>query len=148
MDTYGKTHQKRYQHKPSVGIWLIRLLIPLGHRPENERSEEGRHGINFTLNRREPERVTECVCKRSDSSGTEYNDCLGERIASVSLRLHNSFNEEHRGQIQKKYRESRKNGIHRIYSQGCMLRTGKHSGKSCKELEYRVSRRVSHLQLI
>ena len=65
VNSYRESHQERYEHDPSVGIRLVSLLIPLGHRPEDHGSEERRHRIYLTLDCREPECVAECVCKGS-----------------------------------------------------------------------------------
>ena len=65
MDSDGKTHKEGYKHDPSVGIRLVRLLVPLDHCPEHEGREKRRHRIDLALYRREPECVAECVCKRT-----------------------------------------------------------------------------------
>ena len=68
VDTDRKSHQERNEHDPSVGIWLVSLLIPLGHRPEDHGGEEGRHRIYLTFDCREPESVAESVGKSSHST--------------------------------------------------------------------------------
>ena len=65
VDSDGQTHQERYEHDPSVGIRLVRLLVPLDHCPEHEGCEKRRHRIDLTLYRREPECIAECVRKRT-----------------------------------------------------------------------------------
>ena len=40
MHPYRKSHQERYEDNPSVGIRRIRLLVPFGHRPEDDGGEQ------------------------------------------------------------------------------------------------------------
>ncbi len=36
----GKAHQEADQHYPAVGIRLVRLFVPFGHRPEDQGGEQ------------------------------------------------------------------------------------------------------------
>ena len=148
MDSDGKTHQERNQNDPSVRIWLIRLFVPLCHRPEDKGSEERRHRIHLTLDCREPECVAECVGKRTYGTGAEDRDRLGQRIGSVLRRLDQSLCEEDDGQIEEEYGQRRTDRIHCIYSNRSMHVVAEHGEETRKKLEHRVSRRVTYLKLV
>ena len=98
VDTYREAHQKRYQYYPAVRVGLVRLLIPLAHRPENESREQRGHSVNLAFNRREPEGVGEAVRKGAYRSGSEYRDTLTSRAS-----FNNPLGEKDYCQIEEEY---------------------------------------------
>ena len=87
VDTDGKTHQKGYKDNPSVGIRLVSLLVPLGHRPEDQGCDKRRHRVNLTLDCREPECIAKSICKGTHRSRSEDSNRFSERVSSFIRRL-------------------------------------------------------------
>ncbi len=74
MDPDRKAHQQGDQDDPTVGMGFVRLLVPLAHRPEDDRREQGRHRIDLAFDGREPERIRETVSQGTDGSTAEDDD--------------------------------------------------------------------------
>ena len=148
MHPYRKSHQKRNQHDPPVGIRLVRLVVPGKHRPEDHRGKEGRHRIDLGLHRRKPERIRKTVGHRTHDTGTEYSYGRCHRIGAVLFTDDNPPRKVYNRKIEEKYRKSGANRAHRIHRHGGVLRRDEHGKEPCKKLEDRVSRRVPDFELI
>ena len=135
------------QHDPAVRMGLVGPLVPLAHRPEDDRRHQGRHRIHLALHRGEPEGVGESIGQCAHGAGPEDGDGLRHAI-SVLPGLDQPLREEYRGQVQEEDCERRQDGVHRIHRHGRLLRRDGDGEDTRKKLEHRVSRRVSHLQFV
>ena len=66
----GESRKAGYEHQPAVAVRLVCTVLPLEYQPEHDSCEQGRVGVDLSLDRTEPERVAEGVCERTDESGT------------------------------------------------------------------------------
>ena len=149
VDAYGKTHKEGYEHYPAVGMWLVGVVVPLCHRPEDKGGEKGRHRIDFALDGREPESVREAVGKGAHDAAAEDGYGFREGILPVLPgRLEKPFREEDYRQIEEENGQGRADAAHRVDRDGRVVRVGEHCEESRKELEDGVSRGVAHFELI
>src|SRR5574344_421928 len=127
---------------------LVGTVIPHGHRPEYYCGKHGRHGIDFTLDSGEPERVGEAVCQRADKPGADDRDSLCGRILTLVIRADDTADEPDNGEIKEENGESRAYRTHRIHKNGSMPLVTEKCEKSRNQLKHRVSGRMSHFQLV
>ena len=88
MNTDTQTHEVCDEDEPFIGPFFVGLFIPFEDEPKNDGGEEGRGGIDLSLDGREPERVTERVRQCTYGACTEQSDAFPETI-----RLHEFLRE-------------------------------------------------------
>ena len=147
----GKSHEEGDQHYPAVAVAPVRLFVPPGHRPDDHGGEQGRHRIDLAFHGGEPESVGEGIGKGSYRPAAHYRDSSSRRIPVLSVRAlagHQPLGEEHYGQVEEEDRESRADGTHGVHHHRCVRGSSEHSEEPGYQLEHRVSRGVSHFQLV
>ncbi len=147
VDADGKAHQEGDQDDPAVRMGLVGLFVPLAHGPEDQGRHERRHRIDLALHGGEPKRVGEGIGQGAHGAGTEDRDRLRQGIAFLPG-LDQPLGEEDRRQIQEEDGEGRQDAVHRIHRHSRLLRRNGDGEDAGEQLENRVSRGVSHLQLV
>ena len=148
MDTDGQSHQEGDEDDPTVGVRPVGLLVPLGHRPENEGGEQGRHGIDLAFDRGEPERVGEAVCQGSDRGAADNGDGAAGGIITVTARTHETLCKESDGQIQQEYGQGGTQRAHHVDEQRRVQIVPEHREYPGNKLENGVPRGVTYLKFI
>lgn len=76
MHAYRQPDDVGNQHQPLVGVWLVRVILPLEDQPEDQGGQHGGERVDFALHGREPERVGEGVGQRSHDTTADNRDGL------------------------------------------------------------------------
>ncbi len=61
----GQSHYIGNKHKPFIGMRLIGIVFPFEDEPENNSSEHGGKGVDFSFYGREPECIGKGIEKRT-----------------------------------------------------------------------------------
>ena len=144
----GKTHQEGDQDDPAVGMRPVRLLVPLGHGPEDHGGEEGRHGIDLAFDGGEPEGVGETVGKGADRTAAEDGDGFRNAPDPVLAGFQQALGEKDDGQVEEEDRQGGANRTHGIDGHGGVSGVREHGEEPGDQLEDRVSWRVADFQFI
>ena len=100
MHAYAYAHKKSDKNYPSVGMRLVRNIIPPRHGPENQGGEQTGHGINLSLYRTEPEGIGEAVDKRPHKARAHNRKSLGSGVFFI-FRAYEPFCKPNYGKIKK-----------------------------------------------
>ena len=142
----GEPHQVGDQDQPAVGAVFVRHLFPFEDGPEDQGGEEGGHGIDLALNRREPEGVRKGVGGGTDQCAAKDGDQL--RHAQLFARLLcKAFGEERDAPEKEHDGQAAAKGRHAVDADGDVggiLR--EHGEEAAEQLEGGGTGRVSDLQ--
>ena len=148
VHSYAQAHEEGYQHYPPVGVRFVGLVVPLGHGPEHQRSEEAGHGIDLALHGREPEGVGEAVGEGPHQTAAEDGNGRARAVAPVLSWRDEPAHEPYYSKVEEEYGERRAQRAHGVDQHRRMGTVTQHGEDAREKLEHRVSRRVPHFQFV
>ena len=137
------------KYQVSVAMGLVGAVLPLEYEPEHQRRTERREGVDLALDGREPERVAPRVGQRAAKAAGEDQRHLPPGHGRGIVGHYQPPDQMSHGPEQQQDGRRRQQGRHRVDGNGRIGYVVAENGheEARREHEYRVARRVSHLQL-